>query len=623
MRTNTKLARQPLTRLGGPAVGTVTALALAPDQGHTVFVGARAGLFRASTEAGQTSAGWERLANAPVGILALAVSPAYAHDRQLVAGTNTGLFYSTDGGDTWRTASTPLTESTVTVVAFSPHFAEDGLVLAGTLEDGILNSTDRGERYFAKSFGLLDASVLAIGFSPAFAQDGTIYLGTETTAYHSYNGGLAWKELNFPPEAAPVLSLALSDNFAGDNTLHAGTEQAGLFRSTDRGLTWQPVDLPASTINALAQAEGALLAATEAGVFRSADGGQTWEHLLDLPNVIALAASPVVTVAGVVDRGVWLSTDRQHWQALPGLSARSMLGLALAPHFDREPVAFMYGPQEGLWRTRDGGQTWDNLDANLPSQDIAALALSPNFEDDRTVVVGALEGVSVSTDAGETWERRADPPADAIAYSPSGQLMLVNFPVAGLRVSVNHGQTWMPFPGPWDRGGKVAAAAVSDTGHFYVAYLEGVGETLTLWQGQPKQIEKVLSEPAGHNPLVALYVPKEPSAEGRWYAAWGHQVWTLRAGSQGDAPVAASVFDPDGQLERLTGLTGGVGPSGPVLFATTGRHIYQSTDGQDWTEIYDFGQERAVALTLSPTFASDQTAYALLLGGSMCKLTLA
>jgi hypothetical protein len=198
----------------------------------------------------------------------------------------------------------------------------------------------------------------------------------------------------------------------------------------------------------------------------------------------------------------------------------------------------------------------------------------------------------------------------------------VNFPVAGVRVSVDHGQTWMPFPGPWDTGGKVAAVAVSDTGHFHVAYLEGVGETLALWQGQPKQLEKVLSEPAGPNPHVTLYVPNEPAAERPWYAAWGHQVWTLSARSQGRAPTAAAVFDPEAQLESLTGLTGGVGPNGPVLFASTGRHIYKSTDGQAWTSIYDFGHDRAVALTLSPAYATDKTAYVLLLGGSMCKLTI-
>jgi hypothetical protein len=200
--------------------------------------------------------------------------------------------------------------------------------------------------------------------------------------------------------------------------------------------------------------------------------------------------------------------------------------------------------------------------------------------------------------------------------------MLVSFPVAGLRVSVNRGENWLAFPGPWDTGGKVAAAAVSDDGHFYIAYLEGVGETLALWHGQPKEMEKVFSSPVGRDPLVLLYVPPEGPDARPWYAACGNEVWTVNARAKSRKATVAVVFEADEQLESLTVLTGGQGPTGPVLFACTGRRLYQSADGADWTKVYDFGQERAVALTLSPNFASDRTAYVLLLGGSMCRLTL-
>ena len=48
------------------------------------------------------------------------------------------------------------------------------------------------------------------------------------------------------PADSPILTLALSPAFATDNTLYAGTEQAGLYRSTDRGASWQPLALPAA-----------------------------------------------------------------------------------------------------------------------------------------------------------------------------------------------------------------------------------------------------------------------------------------------------------------------------------------------------------------------------------------
>ncbi|MCC7357939.1 MAG: hypothetical protein IT317_00580 [Anaerolineales bacterium] len=624
MRTKSKTAHSQLARLGGPPVGTVTALGVARQAGgYVVFVGSRAGLFRAVAEPGRPPGAWERLANAPVALLALAVSPAFAHDQRLVAGTLTGLHYSTDGGETWRASAMPMTETTITTLVCSPHYPQDSLILAGTLEDGVYYSPDRGAQFVAKSFGLLDASVLSIAFSPDFAQDATVFLGAETTAYYSYNGGLAWKDLHFPSELAPVLSLAVSAGFAADRTLYAGTEQHGLHVSADAGQTWQPLPLPAATVNALAAAPGELLAATEAGLLRSTDGGHTWAAWLDRPNVVGLAAAPDVSVAGAVEQGVWLAEGREAWHALPGLSARSMLGLALAPNYDRRPVAFMYGPQEGLWRTTDGGQTWASLEDKLPSLDIAALAISPKFAQDQIVVAAALEGLSLSADGGDTWEKRADPPADLVAYSPGGQLLLASFPAAGLRASVDHGQNWLPFPGPWDQAGKLAALAVSDTGHFYIAYLEGVGESLALYHGQPKQLEKALTEPVARNAVVLLHVPAEPAAERPWYLAVGHQVWRLSARAQGRAPAAVAVFDPAEHRETLITLTGGAGPNGPLLLAGTGRRLFQSTDGgETWAEAFNFGQDRAVSVTLSPAFAADRTIYVLLLGGSLCRLKL-
>lgn len=616
MRKKSNLSLQRLTRLGGPEAGTVAALAIGRNSESTVFVGTPVGLYRSVGYDGKTIQSWARLTTAPIGLLALAVSPEYASDHTLVAGTTTGLFISRDAGATWSAAHLPIAGSAVIALGFSPNYTHDGLLLAGTLEDGILYSNTRGASWQSRSFGLLDATVYAIAFSPNFAADQTAYAGTDTALYYSYNGALAWKQLPLPEDAAPALSLALSPHFENDRTLYVGTETEGLYQSVDGGETWRRLALPATCINAvlISQDYQALIVATEAGLFQSTNHGETWQDIFDLENVISLVAAEGSVVAGLVDQGTWLTTNLTDWQPLPNLSTRSLVGLALSPQFDREAIAFMFGPREGVWKTDDGGHTWNSLNDNLPTTDVLALALSPNFSTDRTLAAASPAGVLLSTDAGQHWKSVAAVPATLVAFSPNGQVLAANFPNGGIQVTEDLGGKWQRVPGPWEVGGRVIALSVSNAQHYLIALLEGVGETVSLWQGTPGQFEKALRQPVGSNPVVSFLVPSEPAPDRPWYASLGNQVWKFSS-RKGRSPVPATVFSKDDQTEVILALA----EAGPALLAHTGRHVFKSSDAQTWTKVYDFGNEPVVALALSPTYLNDKQVYVLLLGGYFCQ----
>ena len=175
MRKKPKLANAQVTKLGGPQAGSVAALAVGPAAGATVFAGTQVGLFRLEDGQGAEPREWERLANAPLGIFSLAVSPSFAQDHTLVAGTNTGIYVSRDAGETWLAADMPISGSVAIAISFSPNFAADGILLAGTLEDGIFYSHDRGAHWQSNGFGLLDATVYCLAFSPSFGRDTTIF----------------------------------------------------------------------------------------------------------------------------------------------------------------------------------------------------------------------------------------------------------------------------------------------------------------------------------------------------------------------------------------------------------------------------------------------------------------
>ncbi len=322
-----------------PPGGSVTTLVIAASW---AFAGSNAGVLRAKIdEIGLHP--WELLADSPLGVLSLAATH-FAEDHSLLAGTPDGVFTSDDGGLGWKPAQMPISGSTVLALGFT---GVEGGFLAGTLEDGVCITKNYGKTWESRNFGLLDQAVFALAFSPEFVLDGTAFLGAEGALYHTYNHARAWQELTFPPDALPVLSLALAPDFPANPTVFAGSETHGLWVSHDRGLSWSPLALPASTVNALAFWGNALLAATESGLYQSVDLGTSWTCLSGQANCLCLAVSPELALAGWAEAGIMQSWSGKSWQPVPDFASRTYTGLVPAPGFPKDGRAYVHGPGEG------------------------------------------------------------------------------------------------------------------------------------------------------------------------------------------------------------------------------------------------------------------------------------
>lgn len=230
--------------------------ALVASGDGTLYAGRRSGLYRSDDAA----VSWQPLIGGAEASLALevtAVAAATGDTAQatLFAGGQGSLVRSTDGGVRWRVCTLPQPPPLVTAIAVSPAYTEDGVVLAGTAEDGVFRSADRGARWASWNFGLLDLRILGLALSPAFAADETAFAATETGIFRSTSGGRAWREATIPDCDEPVLCLAISPAFAADGMVYAGTETTGLYRSDDGGTNWQHVTAVAAgaqPVNAMA-----------------------------------------------------------------------------------------------------------------------------------------------------------------------------------------------------------------------------------------------------------------------------------------------------------------------------------------------------------------------------------
>ncbi len=113
-------------------------------------------------------------------------------------------------------------------------------------------------------------------------------------------------------------------------------------------------------------------------------------------------------ILGIAVLGVSPSSAApQTWQLLDGPVGASVAALAMSPNFANDHTVFAGIRGRGVYRTIDGGETWQPV--GLSDQVIGDLAISPNYAADHTIFAAAglaPSGFNVyrSTDGGATWQ---------------------------------------------------------------------------------------------------------------------------------------------------------------------------------------------------------------------------
>ncbi len=119
---------------------------------------------------------------------------------------------------------------------------------------------------------------------------------------------------------------------------------------------------------------------------------------------------PQVFFLGTSDGQIFVSEDSgESWSKLaPGLDRRNLVIDNLA--FDPLDPDILYAAtwelksdKGWLFRTRDGGQTWQEISLKSFNSAIRAIAIAPS--DPQRIALGISEGVLLSLDGGQTWNR--------------------------------------------------------------------------------------------------------------------------------------------------------------------------------------------------------------------------
>ena len=264
-----------------------------------------------------------------------------------------------------------------------------------------------------------------------------IYVGAASGGvWESVNHGTTWTPIfdDQPNLSVGDIALAPSDPLemwvgTGEaNNRNSSPWGQGVYHSSDGGKTWRLTGLedtrhvgrivvhPTDPDRVWVAAVGHLFGPNdERGVFRTTDRGTTWEKLLYLDEH-----------TGATD----LAMDP---------SDPAILYAAMYQRQRRAHGFIGGGPGSGIYKSTDGGDTWRELTEGLPEGDMGRIGLAVSRRNPQLVmaVVEAEEGgIFKSTDRGETWTRvnelnqrpmyysqlRIDPNDDETVYLVAGSL---------------------------------------------------------------------------------------------------------------------------------------------------------------------------------------------------------
>ena len=308
---------------------------------------------------------------------------------------------------------------------------------------------------------LLLGTLLGLGALPADAARGK---NKEADASAEAKDDSPWNAATFRGLGLRNIGPALMSGRVSDLAIHPDDQSTwyvavgsgGVWKTTNAGTTWTPIfdDQGSYSIGVVAldpsRPETVWVGTGENvsgrhvgygdGVYRSLDGGRSWKklgleesgHIGSISidprdsNTVLVAAQGLQWAPGG-ERGVYRTTDGgETWEQV--LAAGEYTGanevvrdpsnpdvVYAALHQRHRTVAALIngGPESGIHKSTDGGVTWRELTTGLPGEDMGKIGLAVSPLNSK-VLYATVElarrdgGFYRSADGGETWEKRND-----------------------------------------------------------------------------------------------------------------------------------------------------------------------------------------------------------------------
>jgi photosystem II stability/assembly factor-like uncharacterized protein len=322
------------------------------------------------------------------------------------------------------------------------------------------------------------------------------YMGTTGGGlWKTEDAGVSWKNVSdgyFKTGSVGAVAVSESD----PNTVYVGmgehaprgvmtTYGDGVYKSFDAGKTWKKMGLektlqisrvvihPKNPDIVLVAAQGAINGPTQdRGIYKSIDGGSTWTRVLfvndltgcselsmDVSNPKVLYAAmwyhqrlPWKVISGGSGSGLYKSTDGGNtWEKMQNGLPREMGKMAIAVSRANPDKVFALIESDtqketgGLFGSEDAGKTWHKISGNheLLQRAWYYIEVFPDTQDENVLYVMSAPALR-SIDGGKTWEHLSGWHGDYhdLWICPTNSRNMIIADDGGASITFNQGKSW-------------------------------------------------------------------------------------------------------------------------------------------------------------------------------------
>ena len=279
----------------------------------------------------------------------------------LYVGCDGGVYKSTTGGSSWTSLNNGLV--TMQFYKMGSDFNSASRAMGGTQDNG--TNEYSGSTTWTTRLGADGGEVI---FDPT--NSNIIYAEIQNGShYKSVNGGLNWTTINTGLSGGPWITPVEMDP-VNPSVLYT-ISNSNLYKTTNSGGSWSLLfDAPESFYSDIQVAPGdnqTIYVSGASAIYKSVNGGANFTKIstgLGATSITAMAVHPTQPQTLYVTNGGWTATNH-------------------------------------IYKTTDGGNTWQNVTGNLPNVPCNTIVIDPAHAE--MVYAGTDLGVYVSVDAGAMW----------------------------------------------------------------------------------------------------------------------------------------------------------------------------------------------------------------------------
>ncbi len=524
--------------------------------------------------------------------------------------SESGVFKSVDGGNSWVAVNAGLTDPMVDVLWLDQ--ANPNIVLAGTWFDGIFRTTDGGSNWTLQASLGSTTSILQIG--------NTLYAATAHGIAESADSGVTWtvtKTINVPVR---VLT-------ASGTALYAGLDNGEVLYRASPDSSWRKIMFePGHTVWSIATDPTSMQTLYVVQWYNyypdvsvSHDAGGTWAPLYpeDSSNAQFHNAAQVITVddSGTIyvgfDGSLYLSNDHGvNWTSVPETNWDIRFIMAWPGQAGR----IVLGTDQGLYTTTDKGNSFTGLNGHMKSSLLTGVAVH-----DSTIFTAVQDFSPIYTfNGGKDWEIASTGlPAGEdgiVRINPGDADYCYVYTIAGLQLSTDGGRTFKSVPNiqfTFAGGRNLIGADLLYPNQVYVAAQGGVYGSVD-WGMTWSKLSWPFTDPSlvVVNPLDDNTIFVGTQSNGLYVTHDAGSTWKqCNLSSAAGHPYTLDIDPSDTGIVEV-GMTAAPGAGGGVLLSNDGGATFKSYNAGLPSSAASLTSNFACTLGFNPNSSDGESALA-------------